>query len=627
MARNSAFSTGIKFRCLSIILCSGIFASLSFVEFAQAQLSVVREIQLQGSFQRLIGDELSMTDVDGKMFKLRVQAARNQPIGLTGGDIALEQPADISVNAKVSPTVLLPGMVLQLKCKLGAGGKTESIQSAALLPIGSEPGDIAVEQMPDGRELVDATVEGRIKSLDDKRIVLSVSRHKLVPRQTLAIESANIPTMEYITGSLGMLQVGDVITRVDAADVSTGDTVVRRMSVDLVGERSDLKLTVDEELQLKHIEKSNQPGEPREFRSQHYLMVSDISDRQAAVLLDKLEYMFLQVSDYYGRQPGDLLQLFVVDDVNKWDLSDWEPRGIKKVKDGEGFTIWRRTGGVQNAVVYSSSKHDVVQHEALHGFCYLTFQSTGPLWYAEGMAEMGQYWQANDLSVNAEPAVVGYLRSRKPVALNGVINATNIEGEAWKAYAWRWSLCHFLAFNPNYSSDFRKLGISLMRSGRGASFVNTYRRTANELTFEYHHFLKHLESGLRADLIAWQWNVKFGKTGDARAVQKKIQAARGWQATGALVEKGIDYETRAKGKWTLAEGEEATDADGDSNGDGRLIGVILNDKLELSDEFDLGVKPDFTATQDGRLYVRCRERMSLISDNTGEVDFAIRKKK
>lgn len=601
----------------------------ALVDSVSAQrLSVVREIQLQGSFQQLVGDELTMTDVDGKLHKLRVQAAENQPIGLSGGDIALEQVADISVKAIVGIQVLQPGMVVNLKCKLGARGKVGPVESALLMPIGTEPAGVTVETLPTDRELVDATVQGVIKSLDGKRMILTVPRHKLVTGKSLIFDPATIDRIEYVTRNLSMLQVGDVITNVDAADVSTGDSVVRRLSVDLVGKRNDLKLTIDEQLQLKHAALSDLPSDqPREFRSQHYLMTSDISERQAAVLLDKLEYMFEQVSDYYGKQPRDPLQLFVLDDITKWDLSDWAPRGIKKVKEGEGFTIWQRLGREQKAVVYSSSKHDVVQHEALHGFCYLTFQSTGPLWYAEGMAEMGQYWKANDVSVNAEPAIVGYLRSREPQPLENIINATTVEGETWKAYAWRWSLCHFLATNPNYASDFRKLGVGLMREARGVSFVNTWRRRSNELTFEYHQFLAHLEAGLRADLIAWQWDAKFAKTTDSRPIQMKVLAARGWQATGAIVESGVTYETRAKGEWSLKSDGTAVDADGRSDGSGRLVGAVFNKHFELSDEFELGVKPDFTATEDGQLYVRCRERMSLIADNSGEVDFAIRKKK
>ena len=315
----------------------------------------------------------------------------------------------------------------------------------------------------------------------------------------------------------------------------------------------------------------------------------------------------------------------MVDDFSKWDMSDWDQRVIGKLKRGEATTVYRRVGSNQQAVVFSVNKHDVVQHEAVHGFCFLTFQGTGPLWYAEGMAEMGQYWKPDDESVSANPAVIGYLRSRSAHPLKSIINAKQIEGESWKAYAWRWALCHFLATNPNYAEKFRRLGVGLMKETPRASFENTWRQQANELTFEYEQFLQHLESGLRADLIAWEWDYENKVTG-TRAVQRKISAARGWQSTGAILKEGEIYETRAKGKWKLSAEHPGINANGAADGQGRLIGVIMKD-YELSEEFELGTDPDFTASSDGVLYVRCRERMSQIADNQGEMEFAIRKKK
>ena len=40
--------------------------------------------------------------------------------------------------------------------------------------------------------------------------------------------------------------------------------------------------------------------------------------------------------------------------------------------------------------MYACEDHAIVQHEAFHAFCAQTFGGLGPVWYAEGMAEMGQ---------------------------------------------------------------------------------------------------------------------------------------------------------------------------------------------------------------------------------------------
>ncbi len=591
----------------------------------EQQVNVVREIQLKGLFELLVGDEMTIVDVDGKRHRLRIQDNPEQPIGLSGGDIALNSPAAIEVRASVSPSVLRAGMVISLSCQLGGNAKCDNITAARLLPIGSVAQGVDVESLPVGQEMVAAEVQGIIKSVNAKKLVLTLPRHELVPRQTITLDTGALPELEYTTSSLGMLKSGDVIELARAADLSTGDSVVRSIQIELIGIRDNLALSMDEQLQWKYATLSDDPTRPRELRSEHFLMKTDISDRQAQVLLDKLEGMFALVAEYYGRRPRTPVEVYVVDQLSQWDVSEWDPRVVNKVRNGEGTTLYRRVGSEQQAVVFAANKQDVVQHEAVHGFCFLTFQNTGPLWYAEGMAEMGQYWRADDLAVSANPAVIGYLRSRPPQPLKSIINATKIEGETWKAYAWRWALCHFLANNPNYAEDFRRLGISLMKQDSRASFENTWRRQANELTFEYEQFLLHLEAGLRADLCAWDWNRQASVTG-SRAIQQTVLANRGWQPTGALLESGVTYETRAQGTWKLSADSEAVDADGGEQGEGRLVGVIMKD-YQLSEEFELGVDPEFSAVADGALYVRCRERMSLIADNQGDMAFAIRRKK
>ncbi len=611
---------GLSFLCLALTGGANLFG--------QREIAVVREFQIDGFLQSLIGDEMTVVAADGKQYKLRIQARSDQPIGLSGGDLALNELADIKVRGAISSDVLREGMVVALQCTLQKDGKLSKIESAELLPLDAVPEGITVQGEVNAGKSVNARIVGRIKSLNKKRMVLSVPRHEFAPRQTITFAPSAVTEWQYQTSSLRALRTGDVVDRLAAAELSTGDSVVRQIQITMVEPREDLNLSIDEQLSLKYRDESDElPESPQQWESpeRHYRLTADISERQAKMLMDKLEAMYGLLTVYYGRRPNLPIEVFVVDDPGKWDLSEWDPRVIRKVLAGEGITVYRRLGANQQAVVFSANRPDVVQHEAVHGFCYLTFQGTGPLWYAEGMAEMGQYWKADDVAVSANPAVIGYLRSRKPESLNSIINATRIEGELWKAYAWRWALCHLLANNPNYAKVFRRLGPALMKETPKASFENTYRKQADELIFEYKQFMAHLETGLRADLIAWQWDDKAKPVG-SKTIQQVIQSARGWQSTGAIVEKGVTYETRCQGDWKHSPASPAVDANGEPGGNGKLIGVILKE-FQLSEEFELGVEPDFTANADGVLYVRCQERLSQIADNEGEVNFAIRKKK
>ena len=45
----------------------------------------------------------------------------------------------------------------------------------------------------------------------------------------------------------------------------------------------------------------------------------------------------------------------------------------------------------------------MIQHECVHGFCHLTFGSTGPTWLSEGIAELGHHWRDGDTAVEKIP--------------------------------------------------------------------------------------------------------------------------------------------------------------------------------------------------------------------------------
>ena len=83
----------------------------------------------------------------------------------------------------------------------------------------------------------------------------------------------------------------------------------------------------------------------------------------------------------------------------------------KQIRSGLGLTVGEGIGNQTKSVVYACDDHAIAQHEAVHAFCAETFGGLGPVWYAEGMAEMGQYWRPTMKGVNIDPIVVSYLRN------------------------------------------------------------------------------------------------------------------------------------------------------------------------------------------------------------------------
>jgi hypothetical protein len=354
--------------------------------------------------------------------------------------------------------------------------------------------------------------------------------------------------------------------------------------------------------------------------------MSDISERQAQIILDKLETMTMLLSKYFGQSPTGIVEGFIVRDLSAWpDGLLVEPAGIAKIQNRAGICFNSSLGDRRRAILYSCDDHGVIQHECTHGFCHLAFGSTGPTWLAEGLAEMGQYWKVDKLAVDANPRVIAYLQGSEPkrklleIAIPG-----RVDPGTWKDYAWRWALCHLLANNPNYADRFKPLAMALMKQQEGASFQAVYGPTARQIAFEYELFLDCLDNGYRADLCAWQWNQKFAPLSGKRRTQVEISAAGGWQASGVLLEKGVSYDLAAIGNWKIANDGGQYDADGDQAGRGRLVAVVFND-FQLADPIQIGKLKSFASPTGGQLFLRCQDDWNKLSDNSGKLTVHIRR--
>ena len=333
--------------------------------------------------------------------------------------------------------------------------------------------------------------------------------------------------------------------------------------------------------------------------------------------------MYGLIGGYFSKRPRQPIECYVVRPEN---LKAWEgripPNGVSKIAEPAGVTTSRSLGRNTVATVYSCDDHGVVQHESVHAYCAMAFGSTGPVWYSEGMAEMGQYWREGQLEVNIPQGVINYLTKAEPKKMRDIVAAGQVTGDSWQAYAWRWALCHLLANNPNYASRFKRLGMTLMVKGPD-SFDNAFGPVAPQISFEYDQFVENFGNGYRVDLCVWDWRSKAKKLGASSKSRLKVKAAAGWQSTRVETQAGASYTYTAAGEWSLDEVTK-TDADGSEHGEGRLVGVLYKD-FALSKPFDLGTTGTFVAPSDGHLYVRCNDDWKDLSNNDGEVALEIRK--
>lgn len=368
---------------------------------------------------------------------------------------------------------------------------------------------------------------------------------------------------------------------------------------------------------------------PRDVRSRNFLLHTDLNDQDAQDLLERLETMLRLISKYWAQPNRKVIECYVVKDLKNWPPGSIAPVGLASIQNRAGVTATTvRTRGRQfdaKSIVYAYADRGTPQHEAVHAYCGQTFGRTGPLWYAEGMAEMGNYWKEGDASVNCHRSVVRYIHSSPPKSLNAIVNSNEVTGDSWQNYAWRWALCHLLANNPNYRQRFRPLGLAMLTGGR-ASFNGTYGSMAEEISFEYLFFLKHFDIGYRADLIFWDWKTKYSSPRGSRKISSSIRSRAGWQASRCRVKAGTKYEYSATGTWQVDESTELVDADGAAHGTGKLVAAVFDpNEYALGEPFELGTYGAFTAETDGELVLRCNDEWHQIDDgNAGKMTVVIK---
>lgn len=359
----------------------------------------------------------------------------------------------------------------------------------------------------------------------------------------------------------------------------------------------------------------------RDVRSRHFLIHTDLSPDEADDYVERLEAMLGWISGYWGQPLRGVIECHIIRDLDEFPVATIAPAGVRGVKTAGGVTLMQvnreRGRQVAKSVMYASARFEVVQHEVVHAYCHQTFGHIGPVWYSEGMAEMGHFWKEGDTAVRADPREIEFLHNHPPKSLAEPLSSAQVTGDCWQNYASRWALCHFLASNPNYSHQFRKFGRGLL-AGKDVSFEQTYADTTRQLFFEYLFFLEHIGQGYRVDLCAWDWKKKFACLQPGRTQRVTVAAGRGWQPAGLTVRSGTQYEYLATGAWQIAGEPEAVDTDGDDQGRGRLVGVLMKDH-QLGAEFELGAKGSLQLDADGDLYLRCRNTWNELADDRGRV--------
>lgn len=557
--------------------------------------------------------------------------------GISIGGLPLQVPALIQTNGILKIDLLEKGMYIDFDARINKSGQFEHpLKQIRVTPPKKHALKLDIEESDTGAEYSNCHVVGRISHISTRgknlKLLLEVAQKKPAVRGHISVLVSNDAKFSIRENNLNRILPGDTVEYFKGISLSNGERLIVTIKVRMTVERKKTTLSFHDQLEQKFSHLSDRPVKPRRVRNEHFILYTDMSDRSAKILLAKLKRTYTRLFRYFGRQPKEPIECYVVSDIQHWNNADQIPAdpipadAIRRIAEGTGLTTFSRLAGYPKSTVYSCDDHGVVQHEAVHAFCNLAYGSCGPIWYAEGMAELGLYWRPDEHDVQIEPVVIDFLTQSKRKKLTEIIAPKQRSGDSWEAYAWRWALCHLMSSNKNYARKFKRLGVDLM-SDKETSFELAFKKDMKRIAFEYDQFIRNFDNGYRVDLCVWDWSTKPSPLAVNQKVKIEVTAKLGWQATPIKIQKGTTYEFVDAGdsKWKLRSQGKPLSADGDALGNGRLVGVILKD-YKLTKPFELGTRGSFRAPESGQLFVRCQDKWTALDDNEGKVVVHFRRK-
>ncbi|MDZ7620509.1 MAG: hypothetical protein U1E05_26195, partial [Patescibacteria group bacterium] len=208
-------------------------------------------------------------------------------------------------------------------------------------------------------------------------------------------------------------------------------------------------------------------------------------------------------------------------------------------------------------------------HEGVHGFMNTLLGACGPPWYMEGMAEMlaTHRWRDGTLTLNHMPAnreetphwgririVKEAFEDQKALTLDKIIDYPPSAFTENAAYAWSWAAAALLDRHPRYRERFRPLYAHVLKPNFNDLFHQSLGNDWPLLSEDWQVFIAGMEYGY--DVARAAIERKPGSPLPSGGATIAIQAGRGWQSTGLLLEANRRYRLTASGRYQVAKGPE-----------------------------------------------------------------------
>lgn len=297
-------------------------------------------------------------------------------------------------------------------------------------------------------------------------------------------------------------------------------------------------------------------------------------------------------------------------------------------------------------------RRHLLLHEGVHAFMNSILGSCGPTWYMEGIAEYlsTHRWENDQLELAYFPRrpeelslwgrirmVRQDLQEGKFLRLEDILALRPRDNESVELYGWCWAAACFLDRHPRYQHAFRTLPQIVRRPDFSQHFRQSLGPQWTWAEQEWAIFVHTLEFG--HDVAREAMDFSPGIPIPPQGKHVVIEADRGWQNTGVIVERNVQYEIVARGRYQL--GQQPVIWWCEPGGVtiryyrgrplGMLLGAIWPERQTVLSvtgsflaPFPIGLHAVITPPETGTLFLRVNDSPAELADNVGNLTAEIR---
>ncbi|HEX4150094.1 MAG TPA: hypothetical protein VHY20_13940, partial [Pirellulales bacterium] len=295
-------------------------------------------------------------------------------------------------------------------------------------------------------------------------------------------------------------------------------------------------------------------------------------------------------------------------------------------------------------------RRHLLLHEGTHGFMHTIMGGVGPVWYAEGMAELlGTHrWADGRLTLDWFPSsreavpMLGRIKtvhdtvaaghSRSVAEIMAIVPSNRFGNEN---YAWCWALAALLDGDARYRARFQRSPADVQRADFNALLKRSFAADWDELNDQWDVFTATLVHAYDFQRAAIEFAP--GEPLPAKGAKVMLRADRGWQSTRLLLTAGNRYQLRARGRYQVADKPRIwwCEPGGVSIRyvAGQPLGVLEaavrpergsgQKQSPLARPQAVGLSASIEPAETGTLYLRINDSPAELADNAGQLEVEV----